>query len=123
MKDININDLIDLIVADVSDIEGRLQKMFEWHFTRDLEIAKWVLGAAASFAVAFGIALFNAKNPPIVTVIAVLGLPAAIASYGFARLFRMRNIHRQYIAALKLRSQLAAIKPFISKLRDSYKHV
>jgi hypothetical protein len=123
VKDININDLIDLIVADVSDIEGRLQKMFEWHFTRDLEIAKWVLGAAASFAVAFGIALFNAKNPPIVTVIAVLGLPAAIASYGFARLFRMRNIHRQYIAALKLRSQLAAIKPFISKLRDSYKHV
>ena len=119
MKDISINDLIDLVEADVSDVEGRLQKMFEWHFTRDLEISKWALGAAASFAVAFGIALFNATGPAIVTAVAVVGIPSAIATYGFARLYRMRNIHRQYIAALKLYAELKSLRPFFVKYKQA----
>ena len=110
------------MAAEVADVEGRLQKMFEWHFTRDLEIAKWVLGAAASFAVAFGIALFNATTALTISAAAVVVLPAAVGTYGFARLYRMRNIHRQYIAALKLHAELRSIRPFIMKYRQSQKH-
>ena len=118
MKDIAVSDLIDLIVADVPDAEGRIQKMFEWHFARDLEIVKWVLGVAASFAVAFGIALFNAKESVPWGAVAVLSvIPVSVASYGLLRLYRMRSIHKQYLAALKLLAKLRAVKSFIVRYR------
>ena len=51
MRDLTIKDLLDLVVADVPDAPGRIQKIFEWHFDRVKTMAQWILGAAASLFV------------------------------------------------------------------------
>ncbi len=48
MQDISIRELIDLVTAQVSDSESRIQRVYEWHFEREMTICKWVLGVAVS---------------------------------------------------------------------------
>ena len=61
MKDITLKEIIDLVDSDVPEAELRIEKMFDWHFQRDMTITKWVLGAAASLSVAVLVAFSKAE--------------------------------------------------------------
>ena len=118
MKDISIRDLTDLVGAEVEQANGHLEKMFDWHFQRDVMIVKWVLGAAASLAIALLIALVKAEILVTWQQAALLAsLPLAASSYGLYRLVRLRSIHRQFVAALSIHAQLERIGPFIRRYR------
>lgn len=61
VHDLTVKDLLDLVVADVPDASGRIEKIFEWHFERVKTTAQWVLGAAASLFVSSLIPFFKAE--------------------------------------------------------------
>ena len=63
MKTIQLRQLIDLVAGDVNDSESRIEKVFEWRFERDLVVVRWLLGIAASLALAVVVA-FLRENPP-----------------------------------------------------------
>ena len=114
MKDISVKELSDLVVAEVPDPESRVQRMFEWHFERDMTLAKAFLGAAASIAIAVAVALF--KNEVQVAwwwVLAVVTSSVVCFVIGMNRFRRLRNIHKQFVDALKLQHELQQIASFL----------
>jgi len=121
MKDITIQDLTDLVIADVPEADNRIERMFEWHYSRDLLITKWVLGIAASFTIAILIAIFKAEVALgwwQAVVIAII--PLGVSSYGFYRLRRSRLIHRQFIVALAIYNRLKSVRQFLAISRREY---
>lgn len=64
MKDLKVQDIIDIVLSDVPDPADRIEKLFEWQHDRSIEVAKWLLGAGASLAVAIGVAAYR-QNPPV----------------------------------------------------------
>lgn len=120
MKDLTLKELVDLVISEVPDSYERLEKMFEWHFERDMSVVKWSLGAGASVSVAVFATLI--KGELIMNVwqaSAVAASALASFTYGVYRLRQLRNIHRQFVAALKLHSQLVQIRPFLKTYRDA----
>lgn len=118
MQDISIRELIDLVTAQVSDSESRIQRVYEWHFEREMTICKWVLGVAVSLGIAFIVGLLK-ENSAIgfgTTVVVVTAITFT-AAYGFFRLHRMRAIHQQFIASLRLHAELSKVGPFLRKYR------
>ncbi|NQT89468.1 hypothetical protein HQ560_22050 [bacterium] len=116
MRDIAIGDLVELVSSNVRDGESRIEKMFEWHSERDMTITKWAMGAAASLVALVVGALLTAETAPTWWHAALLVLLAlGSASYGIYRLRRFRSIHRQFVAALSLYSQLKSIVPVINR--------
>ena len=120
MKDLEITQLIDLVVSDVPDAEGKIQKMFEWHYDRVMTLTQWILGATASLVVAVLVAFFRAELEllwwqTLIIFAAALGT----GSYGIYRLFELRSLHKQYVAALKLYCGLKAMRPFLLRYRDA----
>jgi ABC-type cobalamin transport system permease subunit len=114
MKDISVKELSDLAVAEVPEPESRVQRMFEWHFERDMTLAKGFLGAAASISVAVAVALFrNQVNVAWWWVLAVVASSAVCLIIGLVRFRQLRNIHKQFVDALKLHRELQQIAPFI----------
>lgn len=119
MKDITLKELVDLAVADISEPNDRIEKMFEWHFERELTITKWLLGAAASIFVAMLISYYK-QEFNVSTWQIILGIIIVLASfsYGIYRLWRLRNIHKQFVSALKLLKELTNIAPFLQAYRS-----
>jgi len=118
MRDLTVKDLLDLVVADVPDASGRVQKIFEWHFDRVKTIAQWVLGAAASLFVSSLIPFFKAELKLTWWQILLLFLSAAgTASYGIYRLWQLRSLHREFVTALKLHCELKEMRPFFLRYR------
>lgn len=114
MKELSLGELIDLTVADVPDVEVRLEKLFEWHIARSTEIAKWVLGLAASLLIAFLAALFSekVKVKPYQTILWCVGA-ALTGAYGIVLLWRTKKVSRQFVAALRLACELRGIRQFL----------
>lgn len=118
MRELTVKDLLDLIVADVPDAPGRIQKVFEWHFERVKTTAQWVLGAAASLFVSSLIPFFKAELQLSWWQTLLLFLSAAgTASYGIYRLWQLRTLHREFVAALKLHSEFKQMRPFFLRYR------
>jgi hypothetical protein len=119
MEDLAISDLIDLVLSDVADPEDRIQKMFGWYFDREKAIIVWWLGAASSMALAVLTLCFAEKSqltPGWAILISTFTAEAFM--YGVFRLVRLRNIYREFVAALKLFSQLQQIAPFLEIYRS-----
>jgi hypothetical protein len=118
MRDISIRDLIDLVVADVPEADARIQEMFNWHFSRDMAITKWFLGAAASLAVSALVAYFNSEIHFLWwQTLILITLPLLTSTYGVYRLAKVRRIHRQFVAALRIYNELRQIRPFLVQYR------
>ena len=119
MKDIAIRDIIDLVASEVPNAESRIEKMFDWHFQRDMTITKWVLGAAASLSVAVLVAFSKAElNLSLWQIIIVAACALASSTYGIYRIVRIRSLHRQFVSTLKLHSEFSRIRPFIRPYRE-----
>jgi sterol desaturase/sphingolipid hydroxylase (fatty acid hydroxylase superfamily) len=119
MRDLSITHLIDLVVAEVPDAEERIQKMFEWHFERVMTLSRWILGAAASLVIAVLAAFFKAELQLACWQTGLIVLAAlATGTYGVYRLWELRSVHRQFIAALKLFCELKEIRPFLIRYRE-----
>ncbi len=122
MKELKLAELIDLVVAGVPKAEGRIQKMFDWHFERDMMITKWFLGAAASLFVAVLVAFFRAETIPVWWQSMLVASGAvATSSYGIYRLRKMRTMHRSYVAALKALSRFRRISAFLLRYQEARK--
>ena len=118
MKQLLIKDLADLVVADVPEAEARIQRMFEWQFDRSMKICQWVFGFTASLSIAVAVAFFNSElDMTWWQVGAVVLFALGTAIYGILRLWELRFVHRQFVAALKLYSELKEIRPFIVRYR------
>lgn len=118
MRDVSINDLADLVVSDVPDSDKRIEKMFDWHFTREMEVTRWILGVAATVGAALLVAVFKAEiSPGWRQAVFLLALPSVTASYGLFRLYRARAIHRQFVVALRIHSRLRQVRPFLVRYR------
>ena len=118
MQDISIRELIDLVTAEVSDSESRIQRLYEWHFEREMTICRWILGTAASLGLTFLIAHFRAEIAigTWETAVAVASI-IVTATYGFYRLWRVRGIHKQFIASLRLHAELGKVGSFLRTYR------
>ena len=118
MRDISIRELIDLVTAQVSDSESRIQRVYEWHFEREMTICKWVLGLAVSLGLSLLVALFK-PGSTVSSWQAVVWAVSIIftAAYGLFRLQRMRAIHKQFIASLRIHAELSKVGPFLRKYR------
>ena len=118
MRDLAIRDLIDLVVADVPDADARIQEMFNWHFARDMAITRWFLGAAASLAVSSLVAYYRAQIQTVWwQTLILIALPLLASTYGVYRLVRVRQIHRQFVAALRIYNELRQIQPLLVQYR------
>ena len=118
MQDISIRELIDLVTAQVSDSESRIQRVYEWHFEREMTICKWVLGLAVSLGLSLLVALFRSGST--VSFWQTIGWVVSIiftVAYGLFRLRRVRAIHKQFIASLRLHAELSKVGPFLRKYR------
>ena len=120
MRDLSVKELSDLVVADVPDADARIEKMFGWHFERDMAITRWMLGAAAALAVSALVAFFKAEiKPNWWQTVLLTGIPLVTSSYGVYRLAQIRSIHGQFVSALKIYNELKQIRPFIVRYRRS----
>lgn len=120
MKDITINELVDLVQSDVPESESKLETMFQWNFEREMSIIKWLIGGAASITVAVLIALL--KGEITISGWQIFGVViSALTSFGYGiyRLYQLREVHKQYVSALKLYCELKSIAPFINKYREA----
>lgn len=118
MQDITIRELIDLVTAQVSDSESRIQRVYEWHFEREMTICKWVIGGAVSLGIAFIVGLLKENSAiDFGTTIVVVTAIIFTAIYGFVRLHRVRAIHKQFIASLRLHAELSKAGSFLRKYR------
>jgi len=119
MRDLTVRDLIDLVLSQTTDPSDRIEKMFEWHFDRAKTIVTWWLGAASSIVIAL-IATYFSEKSRLTGWWAIVVLILAICSFVFAlyRLYLMRRINREFIAALSLFSRLGRIEPFLRIYRD-----
>jgi len=119
MKDISIKDLLDLVTADVPDAENNIQQMFDWHFQRNMMVAKWIMGAVASLFIAALLAYFKAEiKLNWWQAVLAIGILLSASTYGFYRLYQIRSMHRQFVSALKIYNELKKIAPFISRYRE-----
>jgi hypothetical protein len=120
----NIKDVVDLVAAEVPDPTACIEKVFEWHFDREKAVCQWSLGAAGTLFLAVIVA-FLIPQPSTQTQIPVwrplLAIVFAIlaSTFGIYRLVRLRSLHRQYISALRLYQDFAAVKPFVLRYRGS----
>jgi hypothetical protein len=118
MRDVALRELIDIVVADVPEPEKRLEKVFDWETSRNLEVAKWVLGASAAVFAAVLVAYLKGEiTKPSWHLPAGLLASVLTATYGLYRLRQMRAAHRQFIASMTLLSELLRIAPFLKKYR------
>lgn len=119
MKEVKVKDLVDLAVSDVDSCDLKIQKIYEWYFERIKTSAQWILGAAASLFVALVAAFIKGdlsygskKSYAIISLILLAG------GIGIVQMHSLRNIHKQFIGALKLHSELKKVKPFLMLYRQ-----
>ena len=114
MKDIEIRDLIDLVVADVDDGDARIQKIFEWHFERVKTVSQWVVVVAGGLLVSL-LVEFLTGDMSIHWAYTLLSALAAVATatFGVYYFARLRSMRRQFVVALGLYRQLRDMRPFI----------
>jgi hypothetical protein len=84
-----------------------------------MTLSQWILGATASLVIAVIAAFFRAEMQLAcwqtgLVVVAALGT----GTYGVYRLWELRSVHRQFVAALGLFCELKRIRPFLVRYRE-----
>ncbi|EPY7708301.1 hypothetical protein ACN1JM_000342 [Bacillus pacificus] len=118
MKDLSIQEIVELVIAETPDAEDRIQKMYEWHFESVKSLSQWCLGASVSIIVGFFVALFKSatsNEPSWWQVLLVIILVSSTACYGLYLKWKLKSINKQYVSALKLFAEVKEIKTFISR--------
>ncbi|MCH7592757.1 MAG: hypothetical protein IH989_08270 [Planctomycetes bacterium] len=119
MRTVSLLELIDLVYGDVEEAESRIQKLFEWRFERDMNIAKWALGLAASLIIAVLVAFFRGGSDVTGRELGIgLAIAFASATYGIFAIVQLRSVNREFIAALVLYSRFRSIRAFIRLYRN-----
>ena len=118
MRDLRIQHLIDLGLADLENVEDQLKQMYEWHFEYSMTQVKLLLGASASLGAAILISLFENQITEFSWQVA-LGVSGALASatYGVYRFRELRRIHSEYVASLELMQRIRNLLPFVRLYR------
>jgi hypothetical protein len=84
-----------------------------------MTITKWVLGVAASLSVAVLVAFSRAElNISWWQILIVAICVIASFTYGIYRILRIRSLHKEFVATLKLYSEFNRIRPFIRLYRE-----
>lgn len=116
MERMPIREVIDMVVADVVEPDKRLEKMFDWEHDRNIEVVKWILGASAAILVAVLVAFFKGEfhewQLPVGLISSLL-----CGTYGLYRLRRMHKSYQNYVASLRLLSELKRIETFLKRYR------
>ena len=118
---LTIRELINLVGAEVSEPEARLEKVFDWAHTRRMELVKWVLTASAALFVPVAVAYLKgdiARAIPAWWVIAALFGAVLLAVLGLIMLYQARQLHRSYVAAISLLGEIRKIAPFVQRYRE-----
>lgn len=109
-----MKELVDLAVSEIPEPESRIQKMFEWNFERDMTLARSLVGVAASIFVAIAVALFrNEIQLAWWWVLIVITSAMVVFAVGLYRFRQVRNVHKQFVSALKLHQELHQVAPFL----------
>jgi len=122
MTSITVRDLIDLVASEVPDPEARLERIFEWAHSRNLELAKWLLALAAGLLAAVAVGLLKVDptahvSPSILRL--TLFAAALFAGGGLLMIARGKRIYRTHLAAQALLGEITKIRPFIELYRES----
>lgn len=124
MKRLDLAGIMDMVTSDVAHPEDVIKRIFEWDYDRSMAVAKWVLGFGASLAATVVVGLINKKNPIDAYDIIYAGSgPIVVIIAGAYRMWRVRKIDAEYIAAIKLLGSVKMISPFLSRYRRSAKNV
>lgn len=119
MSDIRISELIDLASEDIEDAEEKVTQIFEWYYDRTTMTIKGTIGASASLIVALAISYFKQEFKVSEKELCIpLLFSILTASFGFYKMFQLSKITKQYIATIKLLSDLKKIRPFLSLYRS-----
>jgi hypothetical protein len=115
-----VADIEELLVADDEGQAEHLTQIVNWHFERAMTSVRLSFGAAASLLAALLAALFGAKThlhtwEGILVAAGIL----ATASYGLWGLRQTREIHDDYVAALRLLREMAPLTPLLRLFRES----
>jgi len=121
MRELTIQDIIGLVTAETPDAEMIIQQMFEWHYDRVKSTSQWIIGAAATLFIAVLVALFSGELKielwqSVLVVITAIGT----AVYGIYRFWQLRLMHRQFITALKLYTELSRMRHFFIRYRRGF---
>lgn len=119
MKDIRISDLIDLVDAGAIEPEKRIEKIFDWQIQRQMEIAKWFLGAAASLGI--GIVIASTSSTAVFTAIhwALAGVAiVALGGFGTLQFIRGKKLSECFLSSIVLLNRLAKLRQFIARYRS-----
>ncbi len=119
MSDIKISELIDLASEDIEEAEEKVTQTFEWYYDRTTMIIKGTVGASASLIVALAISYFKQEfKVSDKELFIALAFSILTATFGFYKMYHLTKITRQYIAAIKLLSDLKKMRPFLSLYRS-----
>lgn len=106
MDKLSILDLIYLALSNPQNPELRLEKIFDWYFTREIEIVKWSLGAASGVVVALLPGMVDpAKFTGPRTRWAIVLAIAAIIACGALALLKLQSMKEragEYVPALQI---------------------
>jgi hypothetical protein len=115
MKNITIKEIIDLISTKVENQESKIDKLYEWYMQRNMEIIKWILTSSAAIFASFLISFFKNElqvNPILLVITPILC--AASSSYAIYRIYKLKNIQKEYIKTLTLHAKLKPLSSFFS---------
>jgi len=115
MEDINIQEVISLAAEDIENPDEKIKKVFEWNYERNALIIKGVIGFSLSLILTLLFSFFkNEIKVNLYYLIVPIFFSILTGSYGFYKLYQIKRLGRQYIAAIKLLSEFRKISPFIS---------
>lgn len=120
MKALQVADVLDLAAAESSDAEDRLQKVFEWDFERTMTSARLLFAAAGSVIAVMLAALLRVDS--VLTawhVFVFTASSAVLAISGMVILWRIRKLHREFLAALQLLNSAKRLGPLLARYRGS----
>lgn len=115
MEDINIREIISLSAEEIDNPDDKIKKVFEWNYERNSLIVKGVVGFSLSLIITLLFSFFkNEIKVDLYYLIIPICFSILTGSYGFYKLYQIKRLGRQYIAAIKLISEFKKISPFIS---------
>jgi hypothetical protein len=118
---LTIREVINLVGSEVPNPEVRLEKVFDWAHSRRMELVKWVLTASAALFVPVAVAYLKgelSKGTPTWWVVGALFGAVLLAVFGLGMLYRAKQLHRTYVAAVSLLGEMKKIAPFLQRYRE-----
>ncbi len=105
-----LSDIVALVLAGTPAIEERIEQSYEWRRQRGVEVAKWVLGVAASLAAGTVLSFLTADPKPSPWLVLISLVLASVAGvYGLGLLVELRSLENECLAAQVLAARLSKV--------------